>query len=211
VAVASKEHKEQRRRDILEHALTVFSEKGYHATKVEDIVSRAGVARGTFYLYFEDKRATFAELLDGFVARLRDAILRIDPKGPIQDQIRANVERSVDLLVAERGLARILLSHAQGIDPDFDKKLLDFYDAIADLLERALALGQRMGIVRKCDTRLASYALLGMVKEVVWRIVLAGYDVPREALSQQLLEQCLAGLVPAGGNDGNGTTKEGAL
>jgi AcrR family transcriptional regulator len=195
LATASKEHKEQRRREILEHALAVFSEKGYHAAKVEDIVTRAGVARGTFYLYFEDKRATFAELLDGFVARLREAILRIDPRGLIRDQLKANVERSIDLLVAERGLAKILLSHAQGIDPEFDRRLLEFYDAIADMLERALALGQRMGIVRSCDSRLASYALLGMVREVVWRMVVLGYDVDRTKLSGQLLDQCLAGLV----------------
>jgi AcrR family transcriptional regulator len=213
LATASREHKEQRRRDILEHALTVFSEKGYHAAKVEDIVSRAGVARGTFYLYFEDKRATFAELLDGFVARLRDAILRIDPRAPIREQIRANVERSIDLLVAERGLAKILLSHAQGIDREFDEKLTGFYDAIAHMLERALLLGQRMGIVRPCDARLSAFALLGMVREVVWRIVVGGFDVEREKLTGQLLDQALFGLMTRdemGGRALGGTAPPGA-
>ena len=42
----------------------------------------AGVARGTFYLYFEDKRGVFVELVDRFLARLHLAILRIDPQDP---------------------------------------------------------------------------------------------------------------------------------
>ena len=187
--------KGQRRRDLLEHALAVFSEKGYHATKVEDIVSRAGVARGTFYLYFEDKRATFTELLDSFVARLREAILRINPQGPVRSQIRANVDRALDLLLSERDFTRILLSHAVGIDPAFDRKLLDFYDAIAQMLERALALGHSMGLVRAHDFGLMAYALLGMVKEIAYRVVVAGYEVEPEHLAEQLLDQSLHGLL----------------
>ncbi len=187
--------KEQRRRDLLSHARAAFSEKGYHATKVEDVVSRAGVARGTFYLYFEDKRAIFTELLDAFVLRLREAILRIDPGADIRAQIRGNVGRAVDLLIEERELTRILLSHAVGLDPEFDKKLLDFYDAIAIMLERALRLGQTMGVVRPCDCRLLSYALLGLVKEVVYRIVMAGYEVDRDRLADELLDQSLYGLL----------------
>ena len=59
--------REQRRAQILAIAATVFAEKGYHDAKIEDIVARARVARGTFYLYFEDKRAIFEELVSGFV------------------------------------------------------------------------------------------------------------------------------------------------
>lgn len=185
----------ERRRELLGHALAVFGEKGYHGAKVEDIVSRAGVAHGTFYLYFADKRATFAELLDSFVARLRVAIHRLDPREPIREQIAANVDRVLDILLAERGFARILLSHAVGIDREFDRKLLNFYEAVAAMLEQALALGQRMRVIRPCDVRLAACALLGMVKEVVYRIVMGGYDAPRKRLARELVEQSLSGLL----------------
>lgn len=191
--------REERRREILEHALVVFSEKGYHAAKVEDIVSRAGVARGTFYLYFEDKRATFAELLDIFVARLKEAILRLDPNQAARPQLRENVLRALDLVMSQRDLARILLSHAVGVDPDFDRKLLDFYDAIAGMIERAVALGQKLGILRACDSRLMAYAFLGMVKEVCYRIVVAGYRIERERLADELLDQSLFGLFGVAG------------
>ena len=51
--------KPERRQQILTVARDVFARRGYHAAKIDDIVAAAGIARGTFYLYFEDKRAIF--------------------------------------------------------------------------------------------------------------------------------------------------------
>ena len=48
--------KEERREQISSVARDVFARRGYHQTTIEDIVLQAGIARGTFYLYFEDKR-----------------------------------------------------------------------------------------------------------------------------------------------------------
>jgi AcrR family transcriptional regulator len=52
----------QRRGQILKAARTVFDEKGYESATVSDIVRRAGVAQGTFYLYFESKKSVVVEL-----------------------------------------------------------------------------------------------------------------------------------------------------
>jgi AcrR family transcriptional regulator len=71
--------KAERRQQILNHARDVFALRGYHAAKIEDIVAAAGVARGTFYLYFEDKRAIFEEIVDGVLARIGMTIVRVDP------------------------------------------------------------------------------------------------------------------------------------
>src|SRR5258706_15663818 len=84
----------ERRAQIPARARDVFAKRGYHASKIEDIVAAAKVARGTFYLYFDDKRAVFAELVDRFLARLHLSILRIDPRDPsrpVAPQIRENL------------------------------------------------------------------------------------------------------------------------
>jgi len=44
--------REERRAQVLRHAKRIFAHKGYHRTNVADIISRARIARGTFYLYF---------------------------------------------------------------------------------------------------------------------------------------------------------------
>jgi len=190
--------REARRRSILAAARDVFSDKGYHAAKVEDIVSRAGIARGTFYLYFTDKRAIFEELLDSFTVRIYDAVKVVDPReGPpsVFDQLAANVGRVLDLALAERGLVKLLLTHAVGLDPTLDAKLLAFYDELATQIERSLARGQAMRLVRPCDARMLALALLGAMKELIYRTAVAGYDVDRQRLIDELLRFSLGGVL----------------
>jgi AcrR family transcriptional regulator len=52
-----------RKQAILDAALTVFSERGFEAARLDDIAVRAGVAKGTLYLYFNDKEGLFEEVL----------------------------------------------------------------------------------------------------------------------------------------------------
>lgn len=54
----------------MEAGIAVFAEKGYQRTKVSDDARRAGVAQGTFYLYFDSKKSLFLSLLDEFFLRL---------------------------------------------------------------------------------------------------------------------------------------------
>ena len=89
--------KGERRQQILECARDVFSKRGYHEAKIEDIVTAAGVARGTFYLYFEDKRAVFEEIVDRAFAQIGMVIVRVDPKDKgrtLGDQVRENTSRA---------------------------------------------------------------------------------------------------------------------
>src|SRR5262245_52458161 len=57
-----------RRRAILAAALAVFSESGFDAARLDDVAKRAGVAKGTLYLYFEHKEALFEELVRGLIS-----------------------------------------------------------------------------------------------------------------------------------------------
>ena len=57
-----------RRQAILDAALTVFAERGYEAARLDDMAARAGVAKGTLYLYFKDKEALFEALVRGAVS-----------------------------------------------------------------------------------------------------------------------------------------------
>ena len=58
---------------VLAAARQIFADKGYHATSIDDIIEAADIARGTFYLYFESKRAIFDELLDELFTTLAGA------------------------------------------------------------------------------------------------------------------------------------------
>ncbi len=189
--------REQRRAQILTVATAVFAEKGYHDARIDDIVVRAGIARGTFYLYFEDKRAIFEHIVDGFLQRLDDAIRVIeldDPKAKPSDQLRDDLLRVVALFAANAQLAQILLSAAVGLDADFDRKLLAFYDAVTALLMRALTEGEAAGLIRPGNRAVRAYCVTGMLKELLYQIVLRKTDASHDELVDTMLDLMAFGL-----------------
>lgn len=162
--------RQARRAQVLRHAKRIFARKGYHRTNVADIISRARIARGTFYLYFQNKKDLFEELLEQVLTELASRILRLrvgpDSPDPVE-QLRANLRRVVTYVLDERELTDILLNHSTGFDRDLDEKILNFYDRIAALIQRSLDLGIEMQLVRQSDTRAIAYCILGAIKEVV--------------------------------------------
>jgi AcrR family transcriptional regulator len=178
-------NKAERRQQILNHARDVFAKRGYHAAKIDDIVAAAGVARGTFYLYFEDKRGIFEEIVDRVLARIGMTIETVDPHDPnrsVADQVRENIRRIVGILLEDRATTKIFLSDAIGVDPLFDRKLQSFYDELATLLQSSLEDGQALGIVVEGDAKLYSYLTLGALKELLYQVVLRGWEQPVDLL-----------------------------
>ncbi len=182
--------KSERRQQILSVARDVFARRGYHQTTIDDIVAQAGVARGTFYLYFEDKRAVFSDLIDRFAGQLTMAIVRIvtdDPTRPVVEQVRENIRAIIATCLTERSMTKILFTDASGIDPAFDRKLFTFYDMVVQLLTESLKDGQALGIVDEGEPRVLAYLTIGALKELLYQAVTLGYsEESSEVLTQQM-------------------------
>jgi AcrR family transcriptional regulator len=190
--------REERREQVLRSAMEVFAQKGYHATSVGDIIKRARIARGTFYLYFENKRQIFEALLEmalqGLVSRLRR--IELSPQSPPPlEQLRDNVGRIIGFLLSERELTQILLRHAEGLDEDFDRRLSAFYDTLLELIEGVLRSGQIMALVRPCDRGIAASCILGSVKEVMARLTSGAEQAPSlETVVDEIVNFGLRGI-----------------
>jgi AcrR family transcriptional regulator len=182
--------KAERREQILRVARDVFAKRGYHQATIDDIVARAGVARGTFYLYFDDKRAVFAELIDRFALQLTQAIQRIvtdDPTLPVVEQVRDNIRVILRTCLVERAMTKILFTDAAGVDPAFDRKLATFYDTVVQLLTESLKDGQALGIVDDGEPRVLAYLTLGALKELLYQAVTLGFaEETADVLTQQM-------------------------
>jgi AcrR family transcriptional regulator len=190
-----------RRAGLLLVARRLFAQRGYHSTSIDDLIESAGVARGTFYLYFESKRAIFDELLDELFATLASTVRRVDvsPLAPPPiEQVTQIVDQVFVTLDDNRELARILLREAVGIDADFDRRLSDFYGRIERLLVRALCTGMDLGIVRTCHPKVVAKCILGAVKELVYDLYVRA-DAPPAGVLQRgaSAEQGLASEEPA--------------
>jgi AcrR family transcriptional regulator len=156
----------RRREDILRAARAVFAKKGYHGAKIEDIAAAAKVAKGTFYLYFPDKRSVFEELLNRIVVILQGAILTVDTRGDVGAQVKHNIRGIVALFLDDPTLSQILLARG-GVDPELHERVEAFLDRIRELLYVALVDGQRLGIVAEGDARLYTCFAVGALKETL--------------------------------------------
>ena len=119
------QRRNERHAAILAAALAEFAARGFAATRLDDVARRAGVAKGTIYLYFRDKEALFQELVRTMLSPLVGAI----EAAPLRDlPIRAVVEVIFDMFVDEiyathrKDVIRLIL--AEG--PRFPK-LAEFY------------------------------------------------------------------------------------
>jgi len=180
--------KTERRQKILQNARDVFARHGYHAAKIDDIVAAAGIARGTFYSYFEDKRAIFDEIIDQTFARIGASIVRVDTVDPstVGDQVRQNIRAIVRALLEDRATTKILLSDAVGLDPELDKKLMSFYEAIGQMLESSLADGQERGIVAPGDVRMFSIMSLGAMKEIMYQVTMRDLGYAEDRIVEEI-------------------------
>ncbi len=66
---------------LLDAALVVFAERGFHAARVDDVCDEADVSHGTFYLYFASKDDLFRTLVDDVVTEMRDLAGLLPPIG----------------------------------------------------------------------------------------------------------------------------------
>lgn len=191
--------KERRREQVLDSAKEVFSKKGFHKASISDIIQRAGIARGTFYLYFKNKRHLFNCLLESLLQELDQRIKTIElgeGSPPPLEQLRANLTRVMTFSLEEPQLVQILFHHAVGLDKELDQALHHFYEKVADRIEWALKLGIEMGLVRPCPTRLVAYGVLGGMKEVMGQLAshrISALDV--KAIVDGLLEFGLHGVL----------------
>ena len=193
--------RENRRAAILKAALRVFGRKGYHHTHVSDIIDAAGIARGTFYLYFESKNAIFLELLDQMLLELRANVVGVDTtegNPPMEAQLVETVRRILNTVANNRLLTNLIVREAVGLDYEVDSRLRDFYGSILLYIRDALDEGKRMKILRDFDTEVAAMCVLGTIKQFMEQLVMMEpdedeLDIDRMALD--VLDFNLRGLL----------------
>ncbi len=191
--------KERRREQVLRAAKEVFSKKGFHKASITDIIQRARIARGTFYLYFKNKRDVFYCLLESLLQELDNRITTIEVgkgKPPPLEQLGANLHRVITFGLDEPQLIQILSHYATGLDKNLDGILDTFYEKVTDRIECAIRLAIDMGLVRPCNTRLVAHAVRGAIQEVMVQLAserISALDV--KAVVDDLLDFGLRGVL----------------
>lgn len=151
----------ERKQQLVDCAAALFAERGYAETRIKDIVEAAGVAKGLFYWYFDNKEALFAEVAADIRLRLRKHQgAAIDPTAEPLVQIRQGTEASVRFM-AENAPFFSLLEVENGA-VTVESRRQGTSQHIADVRSLILA-GQRQGGIVDEDPTLLALGVVGAV------------------------------------------------
>jgi TetR/AcrR family transcriptional regulator, fatty acid metabolism regulator protein len=172
------------RKRILDAAIKVFANKGYHETKVDDIVEVSGNSKGAVYFYFPGKQQIFLALIDEFAdllyERLEKALLQ-EADG-VQRLNRA-LQACLETFGHYRGLAKIFLIQAVGLGAAFEEKRLEIHERFAGLIKTHLDEAVREGEIPPLDTDVVAYAWMGAINEIVIHWVHTGQPEPERVIA----------------------------
>lgn len=194
---------EDRPREICAAALEVFAEKGFAAAKLDEIAKRAGVSKGTLYLYFKDKEDLFRAVVRDTVAPNIDAIqAAVMAAGlPFAQLVPMFLGRFADL--ATRLPVGAVAKMVIGESRNFPELAKVWHDQVASkalaMLAGLIENAQEKGEVRSGDPRLHAFTLMGpMLMGVLYHETLepvGGAPLDIDALARQHAESVLAGLL----------------
>jgi AcrR family transcriptional regulator len=193
---------DQRRQQLLAAATSVFARKGYRRASISDIIDRAGVARGTFYLYFKSKEQVFLAIVDDYHKKISLAITTTSepPAQPLTDPegiLRISFRRWLGFFAANRDATTVILKEASSIDPRFEKGFAELRRSAVDFFAARYRRFQELGIVRpSIRPVLMAHLLIGMFDELLNAFVLTDTDADLDALAAQLADFEWNGIRP---------------
>jgi len=189
-----------RRAALVSAAERVFAEKGYHAATVDDITRAASVAKGTFYLHFDEKRAIYHEVIRGFLGLVQD-IGRSLAAAAGKDFIAQAEVAAAELMrvfVENRELARIAYRESLGSgerDEELAAMMRGFYRDLAELMAANVRRGMELGLFRAVDPMLVAYAQVGMVERVLLQLLDDPSVLPPpERIVKEMVQLAFAGV-----------------
>lgn len=173
---------ERRTRErILEAAVRVFSHKGYHDTRVDEIVEESQTSKGAVYFHFPSKEQIFLALVDEFAGLLEQKLLdTIRSEGDGVRGVDAALRVGLDTFAKYRSLAKIFLIQAVGLGSAFEEKRLQILNRFASVIRSYLDQAVADGDIPPIDTQIVAYAWIGAINEVVIRWVHTGEPAPEE-------------------------------
>ena len=176
--------KEARPAELAAAALSLFIEKGFAATKLDEVAARAGVSKGTLYLYFDSKEALFRAVIEESVVPLFDdcearvEALRHDPERLLRETLVNwwNNFGSTEL----GGICKLMISEAG----NFPEVAQYYNDAVITrwmgLLGTVIELGMEQGVFRRLDVEtLRQLVFFPLLMQSVWKNSMESCAAPK--------------------------------
>jgi AcrR family transcriptional regulator len=162
------DRREARRQRLLEAALELFADLGFHATSVDEVVARARTSKSAFYEHFESKEECFRVLLEQRGTALLEAVRTAAARGrDHRERIRLGIEAFVVYCAQRCRSARLLLVESTGLSPSIEAVRHRLHREFAIMTETVLRYAQDHGdrSLEGVDPIVYGRAVVGAVNE----------------------------------------------
>ena len=170
---------------IIEAAIKVIAEHGYHNAQVSKIAREAGVAEGTIYLYFQNKEdvliSIFKDKMGDYIALVRRELQKVDDP---REKLKLLVTMHFSNLEADRYLASVLQVQLRQSHPSIRKRIAEPLRGYYRLIEEIVSEGMAKGLFRKnLNVYLARQVIFGALDEVAtcWVMAQKPYSLSGQA------------------------------
>jgi AcrR family transcriptional regulator len=187
---------DERRQDLLDAALHVFAEKGISRTTVSDITEAAGVAKGTFYLYFESKEHLVAALKERFVDQILEhatALYSRVGKDDWWQLVDETVTSFVDFMVENRDMIEVMVQ--EGETPETSPYFAECQRRVDEMFGAAIRMGIDAGVFSVGDPELIGRMLHYACDGALSHAILYDEELDRDrfiAAARELVRKVLA-------------------
>lgn len=159
--------KNQKKNDILSAAKSLFKEKGFHNTKMDEIAANAGVGKGTLYEYYKNKQDIFDEACIAKIINIKEKIENISNKNITFKQklieIFYNKKNSME---CEDVTIDGILSYKNNISDNVVKAMMNNISEIYKILEKIIDQGKSEGVVTKdIPSEIIACSVVGTMSE----------------------------------------------
>ena len=186
---AAVDRREARRQRLLDAALQLFSELGFHDTSVDEVVAQARTSKSAFYEHFESKEDCFRVLLEQEGGALIAAVNAAAATGhDHRERTRLGIAAFVNTCARRSRVARLLLVESVGLSPSIESVRHRLHSEFAGMTESEVRYAQEHGDQALADVDAAVYsrAVVGAVNEVTsWFLETGATRHPQE-LAEQL-------------------------
>ena len=173
-----------RRAQLLKAARKVFRAKGYDGASVSEIVREAGVAQGTFYLYFPSKKDAAVSLVDGLMETMAQAVATaVESRTSFEDRLESMIAASFKVARKNTDLFRLVFIGADETHPELHSESPEHASilrVITDLFRDAVDAGEMEGM----DPEIAARLAIGLLQHAMLEAFVFGQGEDVDRLEQ---------------------------
>ena len=188
----------QRKEQILDAALYVIVQNGYHQSRMDDIVSTSGLSKGAIYWYYKSKKDIYLDLVNHWVIRYSNSLLKL-PQEDISsgEHLKNLFETFFNQFEKDPIVFKALLEFwsLAGRDTDFKIKLEKVTQNFIHYIESIIKKGVESGEFKQVNPNIAAMSIMVVIEGISWFTLFEKNSVSAKEYTDTVFEFILSGLL----------------